>query len=113
MWLEEKLVSSVLLTLKPVGNYKGFWILVTIIEEILSQKKLDYNLSHDIYPAVAQLHNCSIVSIERNLRTLILNLDMTKLSQLAGINISSKITASQLIDILVTYFILNYSSANK
>ena len=100
-------IYKALLPIKPVGNYKGFWLLVSAIEQILKQNIHTYNLSCDIYPPVARIYNCNSRSIERNLRTLLLNMDMCTLQQLTGQNIPEKITVSQLIDILVVYFLFH------
>ena len=100
-------IYNVMLPLKPIGNYKGFWLLISVIEEIFKQKNIKYNLSRDIYPPVARIYNCNSRSIERNLRTLLLNMDMCTLQQLTGQNIPEKITVSQLIDILVVYFLFH------
>ncbi|MBQ8603564.1 MAG: hypothetical protein IJ410_01795 [Oscillospiraceae bacterium] len=97
-------IYTALLPIRPIGNYKGFRLLVSAIEQILKQNTPTYNLSCDIYPPVAQIYNCNSSSIERNLRTLLLNMNMCTLQQLTGQNIPGKITVSQLIDILVVYF---------
>ena len=103
MWPETKSVYTALLSLKPVGNYKGFWLLISVVEEILKQKNLNYNLSRDIYPVVAQKFDCNSGSIERNIRTLLLNIDMATLDRFTSTNIPKNITVSQLIDILVVH----------
>ncbi len=102
-------IYKALLPIKPVGNYKGFRLLVSAIEQILKQNVHTYNLSCDIYPPVARIYNCNSRSIERNLRTLLLNMDMYTLQKLTGQNIPDKITVSQLIDILVVYFLFDNS----
>ncbi|MBQ3008630.1 MAG: hypothetical protein IJN77_07540 [Oscillospiraceae bacterium] len=101
-------IYTVLLPIKPIGNYKGFQQLVSIIEKILEQGKLQYNLSHDIYPYVAGIYDCKENSIERNIRTLLLNMDIKSLKKLTGQNIQNEITVSQLIDILVTYILFKH-----
>ncbi len=105
MWPETTSVYTALLPVKPVGNYKGFWLLISVVEEILKQKNLNYNLSRDIYPAVAQKFDCSSGSIERNIRTLLLNINLSALAQLTGVKIPETITVSQVVDILVVYLI--------
>lgn len=113
MWLETKSVTeedfysiyAALIPLKPLGNYKGFRLLVSTVEEILRQGSNYYNLSRDIYPLVANTHCCKKSSIERNLRTLLLNMNMTDLQSFTNTDIPDKITVSQLIDILVVYFL--------
>lgn len=98
-------IYQVMLQLKPIGNYKGFWLLISVIEEIFKQKKIKYNLTKSIYPAVAEKYGCSERSIERCIRTLLLNIDMEILAEIAGVDIPDNITVSQIIDILVTYLI--------
>lgn len=105
MWPETNYIYTALLPLKPIGNYKGFWLLISIIEEIFKQKNIKYNLSKDIYPPVAQMFGCRPESIERNLRTLLVNMDMYTLSEIVGTKIPENITVSQMIDILVIHLL--------
>ena len=108
MWPETKTVYTALLPVKPVGNYKGFWLLVSVVEEILKQNNICYNLTRDIYPVVAQKFDCNSGTIERNIRTLLLNMDMSVLERFTGANIPENITVSQVVDILVIYFFDNF-----
>jgi len=112
MWLETESVTesdfssiyAALLPIKPLGNYKGYRLLVSVIEEILKQNAPHYNLTRDIYPSVALRYSCKDSSIERNLRTLLLNIDMAALKNFTDKYIPNRITVSQLIDILVVSF---------
>lgn len=107
MWPETKSVYTTLLSVKPVGNYKGFWLLISVVEEILKQNNPYYNLSRDIYPVVAQKFGCNSSTIERNIRTLLLNIDLSALRRFTGADIPESITVSQVVDILVVYFFAN------
>ncbi|MBQ6851032.1 MAG: hypothetical protein IJN77_08350 [Oscillospiraceae bacterium] len=98
-------IYNVMLPLKPIGNYKGFWLLISVIEEIFKQKNIKYNLSRDIYPPVARLFECNPKSIERCIRTLLLNIDMSALAGITGATIPENITVSQIIDILVVHLL--------
>lgn len=98
-------IYTVMLPLKPIGNYKGFWLLISVIEEIFKQKKIKYNLSRDIYPPVAKLYKCNPNAIERCIRTLLLNIDMSVLADITGATVPENLTVSQIIDIMVVHLL--------
>lgn len=104
---EKSLIYTTLTKIKPLGYFKGFHLLVTTLETILDGKKLDYDLTNDIFPVVAQIHNCNPKNIERNIRTLILNIDTTKLFSLTNISPTENITVKAFIDILRTYIVFS------
>ena len=93
--------------------YKGYRQLIISIELALDNETRLLNITKEIYYPAADLCNCNICNIERNIRTIInraWNINSKRLSEIAGYTLISSSSVSEFISILVAYTEQNNSN---
>lgn len=91
---------------------KGISQLETVLNIAIDVWDTNCNLSKDIYPMAAKTHKCSSCSIERNIRKLLGDISVSRLSKITGRNLQDPITVKYFVEILVKHIQNTYTLTN-
>ena len=106
-----QLINETLQSLGISKCYKGYKQLQLSVELALDDESRLLGITENIYNQVAELCNCECYHIERNIRTVANHawkVNSQKLTEIAGYNLDTSPSVSELISILVTYIERNY-----
>ena len=110
-----KIIENILHSLGITRNYCGYHQTVTAVKLAIEDEFRLLSVTKSIYLPVAYENNCNPLSVERNIRTVILlawrtNRDV--LNNIAGFHLSAPPTVSQFIDIIASYIQRTYIHSN-
>ncbi|MBR5485165.1 MAG: sporulation initiation factor Spo0A C-terminal domain-containing protein [Oscillospiraceae bacterium] len=107
----ERIISDVLRPLGATRNYMGYRQTVVAIRLTIEDETRLHRITKDIYSVVAEECNCPVLTVERNIRTLILKGWRTNkkyMCEMAGFPLEAPPSASQFIDFVAAYIQRNY-----
>ncbi|MBE6948774.1 MAG: hypothetical protein E7456_02895 [Ruminococcaceae bacterium] len=111
-----KEIDNLLRRLGIGSNYYGFQITAAAVELVLKDLDRLLFVTKELYPDVAEKCNCSVYSVERNIRTVARvawNRNPELLISLAQYPMSVPPSASQFIDILAAHLARNAGGKRK
>lgn len=62
---------ELLMRLGITANYKGYWFLLTALEQVQLGQAAYIRVTKDLYPKIAKIHGTSTQNVERGIRTVI------------------------------------------
>ena len=98
--------KTVLLSLSVTGKYAGYRTTVAACELMSENDSLLLQLTKELYPRVAERCGCSVKSVERNIRTIILhcwNNRRERLCEIAGYDLPAPPSVSEFLGLLAGY----------
>ena len=96
-------------TLENLGitrKYKGYYYLSDTVEIVNINETALLNVGKQIYSPISLKYNCNIRTIERNIRTVILNAwknNKYQIENIMGVKLTSPPTVTEFIDSLAYY----------
>ena len=99
-------IKVLLGSMSVTAKYKGYPITIAACELLLEDEMLLYSVTKELYPKVAERCNCPEVTVERNIRTVILriwNYNRQKLFEIAGYEMAVPPTTSEFLGIMLSY----------
>ena len=100
------ITREVLHSLSITGNYRGFLYTVIACELIYDDETRLYNVTHGIYYEIANICNCKVYTVERNIRTIIFiawQEQRERLNEIAGFTLSAPPSVSEFLSIITNY----------
>ena len=99
-------IRDMLRSLSVTGNYHGYIYIMVACELILEDETRLFSIMNKVYARVAEICNCEMHSVERNIRTVIFqiwNNQRARLCEIAGYSLSCPPTVSEFLAILTSY----------
>lgn len=100
--------------LRPMGitrNYRGYQQVIVAIRLVIEDESRLQSITKEVYSRVAEECNCPVLTVERNIRTLIFrawSVNREYLCEIAGFPLTAPPSVSEFIDIMATYIQQNY-----
>ena len=108
-------IKNVLHHLGITRNYQGYHQTAIAVKLVIEDEVRLLSVTKSIYWPVAEECSCNPLTVERNIRTVILNVwrnNREYLNQIAGFHLSAPPTVSQFIDIIATHIQQTYIHSN-
>lgn len=102
----EKTVRDILRSLSITSNYCGYTYTLIACKLILENETRLHHITKEVYAKVAEIQNCNMYKVERNIRTVIFIMWERQREQfyiIAGHKPSTPPTVSEFLSILTNY----------
>lgn len=99
-------IHTLLRSLGITANYRGYHITIMACELLMKDEMLFLHITKGLYPEVAKKLNCRIITVERNVRTIIYrawDIRRERLCEIAGIELTEPPKVVEFFDMLISY----------
>ena len=106
-------------TLTKLGikrTYHGYYLILNAVLLILEDETRLLKVTDEIYKPVSKICNCSLASVERNIRTVIYRIwkhNREELNEINGYELDAPPMVSEFIDMLSMYIHMKNSAKTK